>query len=700
MTSNDRGANTHNYGGVWGNVNSNNVNQYNFQGPTINVTVQHLEAARKVAQHQPRRDPASAVGRASELSALKSELEHHPCVAITGVGGIGKSTLAAMLGADSAAYTHRCWRNLSESATDFSTFIQAALATLGLSFDPREMPQPSEQAEHLAQILHDNPDVRLLIVLDNFESTIAQDGSLALGWRELLDHAAHNFGPSRLLITSRELPLLPQGQEPRHFSLSGLSLTDGLALLRQLGVTAGPADLATTITRSGGHPLALRFLADLITNEDYTLAQLLHEPIWDERNVERLLDKIYQTLALDQQQTLSYFSLFDRPTTPDTISGTLANLPDPPQGWNEQTIRRHATTLTARSLLDNAADRYTIHPIVRAYAYDLLGDAAPYHAAAASYFQQKYHRTHTDAHSHPALNLADMEPLLDAYAHLLAAEEYDTAANLLYGTPLEYMSGDKGVALYELLERWSDLSRSPTMLEHLANAPTGTLNDSYRAVTLGNLGSSYYNMGEYDKAIDYHARHLELATKIGDIAGQSHALGNLGITYRSLRDYDKATKYHTHQLELAQQMGDIQDQANSLDNLGLAYDRWGEYHKAIDYFTRTLELAQQMGDIQGQTKALGNLGIAYHRLGEYPQAIYFHSRYLELARQIGDQRGQANAIGNLGSTYDALGQYPEALNYYQQARAIFKRIGANQFVALTDENIARTQRQMAQAASS
>ncbi|NES77605.1 MAG: hypothetical protein F6K08_25810 [Okeania sp. SIO1H6] len=40
-------------------------------------------------------------------------------------------------------------------------------------------------------------------------------------------------------------------------------------------------------------------------------------------------------------------------------------------------------------------------------------------------------------------------------------------------------------------------------------------------------------MGEYNTAIDYHQKHLEIALKIQNRMEEGYALGNLGIAYQA-----------------------------------------------------------------------------------------------------------------------------------------------------------------------
>ena len=51
----------------------------------------------------------------------------------------------------------------------------------------------------------------------------------------------------------------------------------------------------------------------------------------------------------------------------------------------------------------------------------------------------------------------------------------------------------------------------------------------------GNLGNAYQSLGDFQKAIEYHTKHLSIAKEVGDTAGEGRAYGNLGNAYRKSR---------------------------------------------------------------------------------------------------------------------------------------------------------------------
>ena len=63
-------------------------------------------------------------------------------------------------------------------------------------------------------------------------------------------------------------------------------------------------------------------------------------------------------------------------------------------------------------------------------------------------------------------------------------------------------------------------------------------------------------MGEYQKAIKYEEKGLEISSAIGDQLGIASNNGNLGNAYLSLGEYQKAIKHYEKGLEISSAIGD------------------------------------------------------------------------------------------------------------------------------------------------
>uniref|UniRef100_UPI0030DD5603 CHAT domain-containing protein n=1 Tax=Calothrix sp. 336/3 TaxID=1337936 RepID=UPI0030DD5603 len=175
--------------------------------------------------------------------------------------------------------------------------------------------------------------------------------------------------------------------------------------------------------------------------------------------------------------------------------------------------------------------------------------------------------------------------------------------------------------------------------------------------------------------MEFHQQGLAIAKQIGDKAGEGRALGNLGSAYHSLGDYQKAIEFHQQRLAIAQQIGDKAGVGKALGNLGNAYHSLGDYQKAIEFLQQGLAIFKQIGDRAGEGTILGNLGNAYHSLGDYQKAIEFHQQGLAIFKQIDNKAGVGGALRNLGNAYYFLGDSKKAIELLQQGLAIAKQIG-------------------------
>ena len=202
-----------------------------------------------------------------------------------------------------------------------------------------------------------------------------------------------------------------------------------------------------------------------------------------------------------------------------------------------------------------------------------------------------------------------------------------------------------------------------------------------------NLGNAYLNLSEYQKAIQCYVKSLETSTVIGDQLGIASSNGSLGNAYLSLGEYHKAIQYFEKGLEISTAIGDQSGIASKNGNLGTAYHNLGEYQKAIQYYEKGLELSTAIGDQSGIASKNGNLGTAYHSLGEYQKAIQYFETGLEISTAIGDQSGIASNNGNLGTAYHSLGKYRKATQYFEKGLELSYAIGDQSGIASNDGNL-------------
>jgi tetratricopeptide (TPR) repeat protein len=86
----------------------------------------------------------------------------------------------------------------------------------------------------------------------------------------------------------------------------------------------------------------------------------------------------------------------------------------------------------------------------------------------------------------------------------------------------------------------------------------------------GNLGSAYRDLGQVEKAIEYHQQALDIARKTGYRYGEGHRLWGLGLDYRDLGQTTQAKGYLEQALAVFEEIKSphAEDVREDLEKLG------------------------------------------------------------------------------------------------------------------------------------
>jgi predicted ATPase/DNA-binding CsgD family transcriptional regulator len=195
----------------------------------------------------------SFVGRRAELAAVSALLRGRRLVTLTGVGGSGKTRLAARLAADQAGrWPDGVWWVELEAVSDPAQVAEVAAATVGVLVEPVQGPLRSLTAQ-----LRDR---RALVCLDNCEQVLE-------GAAEVAQALGRSGAEVTVLATSRE-PLGVAGETV--WQVPPLSEDDALALFLERASLVRPGftldasseeAVRTMCRRLDGIPLALELAA-------------------------------------------------------------------------------------------------------------------------------------------------------------------------------------------------------------------------------------------------------------------------------------------------------------------------------------------------------------------------------------------------------------------------------------------------------
>lgn len=321
--------------------------------------------------------PPPLIARDAELATLNAWRAAPDCrvALVTGIGGVGKSTLAAALAAQVAARGEAvAWCSLL-NAPPVDEVARQCLHALGA--DPA-LPQQAQVGELAAALAERLRDRHGLIVLDNAESVLDAargSGGYRPGCEDYqLLFATLVAAPHQglVLITSRALPPdLARRAGPaapvRILRLAGLPDEAAASLQELWGLRGAPEARIALAQRYSGIPLALQLTAALIQDLfDGEIGAFLQAEAPILGGVRGLLDEQVDRLASLERQALLWLAVERLPADPRALAERLAHLG--PKG----AILEALHGLVRRSLVERQGGRLALHSVVMEYATERL----------------------------------------------------------------------------------------------------------------------------------------------------------------------------------------------------------------------------------------------------------------------------------------------------------------------------------------
>ena len=195
------------------------------------------------------------------------------------------------------------------------------------------------------------------------------------------------------------------------------------------------------------------------------------------------------------------------------------------------------------------------------------------------------------------------------------------------------------------------------------------------AIDLGNLGEVASALGRYAEAIEHGRRGLAIIRKTNDLRHECILLRYLGLTYSRAHDHEAADNCFTEALAISVRIGDQHQEHLLLGCLGdLAFDQ-SAFRDAAVHFTKALALAERLDHQTARAEGLVRLGCVHINLGENLEALRDFENAVAAMRDLQDQRGEADAFFNMGIAYVNLKRYDRATESYRQALQIAEEIG-------------------------
>ncbi|MEM7345383.1 MAG: tetratricopeptide repeat protein [Chloroflexota bacterium] len=179
-----------------------------------------------------------------------------------------------------------------------------------------------------------------------------------------------------------------------------------------------------------------------------------------------------------------------------------------------------------------------------------------------------------------------------------------------------------------------------------------------------------YGYGDYKKARDVAVQALDLQEQTAqpnDLAELLRALAHIMLRLEAPQEaqiYGERAKSISEHHQLEDQLG------WSLYTLTCVYNIQGEFELARSYANQSLPMQRRQGIRRIEGMLLRQLGLTHVGLGDYDIALTSTAQSLEIFRAMEDRLGCADALYDLGNIYQKLNETPQAKTAWQEAYQI------------------------------
>jgi len=324
-------------------------------------------------------------GRTEELDTLEQWIltEHCRLVALLGMGGIGKTALAAKLGEQiQGEFDYVVWKSLKDAPplkgilTNLIQFLSNQQET--------EADLPETIASRINRLIDYMRESRCLLVLDNGESILqaSRAGYYRDGYKEygeLLKRVGEASHQSCLVLTSREKPrelvaLAGETLPVRVLQMRGLGAVEGQEILQAKGLSLSGSEEAgkELIARYTGNPLALKLVATTI-RELFAgdIAEFLREGTLAFDDIRVVLEEQFSRLSELEQQVMYWLAINREPVSIQELGDDLV-----PRVSRVKLLEAlnclGKRSLIETSLIETTAASFTQQPVVMEYMTERL----------------------------------------------------------------------------------------------------------------------------------------------------------------------------------------------------------------------------------------------------------------------------------------------------------------------------------------
>lgn len=238
---------------------------------------------------------------------------------------------------------------------------------------------------------------------------------------------------------------------------------------------------------------------------------------------------------------------------------------------------------------------------------------------------------------------------------------------------------------------WSSLPDSMILLSKRILASSDSLGYTAGKIdALRNLGTGYYEKGNYNASIQYYNKSAKIALEASEMEREAKIHSNLALPYIALGKHKEALAELNKAVDGAEKYNLPLIKAHATHNIGMVYHYQQMVDSALSYYKRSQQLYEKLGDTSRTTFILGNIGHIFLAKRNFKQAKVYYLQSLKLAEIQKNYKALGNAQQSLGALFLETKDWKNTLYYFLKAKQTLESTGEKtEYLRLLD-NLSET----------